>query len=167
MTPGGAAKSCGDLGLELERFLAEEVEPARQRLDWQRAYRPGAGVILVPTTTAGIGYVPGGPVVLGIAPPGGWDPGPVGAALLLGLTYFSERGRANQSGCEAFLDGRGEALRGLRESRCGGDDEPAPAGLQDAVEQGMTEIRSYMPCRGLFRPLEPPAAPLRPPEGPP
>ena len=162
----GAAKSCGEVGREIERFLGEEVEPARQRLAWQRAAdRTGAGPILVPSTVWGLGYVPGGPVVLAVQPPGGWDPGPVGAAVLLGLDYLSEKARANPSGCEAFLEGRGEALRFFWESSRGADDAPAPPDLRDAVERRMSEIRSSATCRGQFRPPAAVPVPFRPPEG--
>jgi hypothetical protein len=168
LTRDGAARTCGDLGRAVDRFLAEEVEPARQRVAWQHAaYRTESGPILVPSTAWGLGYVPGGPVVLAVQAPGGWDPGPLGAALLLGLTYFSEKGQAGLRSCQTFLDGRDEALRNFWESRRDRDDEPLPPELRDAVEQKMTEIRSYPPCRGQFRPPAQPAVPLRPPEGPP
>jgi hypothetical protein len=164
----GAAKTYGELGWEVDRFLVEELEPARQRVAWQRsAYRSDLSPTLVPSTTWGLGYVPGGPVVLAVQPPGGWDPGPVGAAILLGLTYFTERGEANLRGCQEFLDRRGDTLRAVWESSRGVDDVPAPPELRDSVEDRMSEVRAYAPCRGQFRPAAAPPVPLRPPEGPP
>jgi len=177
--PGGAgllpiedprpARTHADLDLAVEIFLFEVIDRTRERIAWKEiGFRSDMAPILMPSSAAyGALVMGGGSSGVVIQPPANWDPGPAGAALVLGVAYLTEGGQRTLRACRTFLEARGDALRTFWASCRGADGEPVSPDLLAAVEQRKAEIRSYPPCRGLLPPMASEDAPVvRSSEGP-
>ncbi len=161
----GPARTHGELDLEIERFLVEEVDRNHARIAWnQTAFRSDAVPLRIPLSPASGAIVVGGPVV-SVQPPAGWDSSPLGMALALGLFHISEAGQRDLRACQTFLETRGDALRTFWASNRREAEEPARPELLAAVEKRKSEIRSYPLCRGLVSPEASRDSALRIPEG--
>jgi hypothetical protein len=171
LVPAGGptlARTHRELGIEIERVLGEEVEPALDRIAWKEAARgPGVSTVLLPNPGAYLGFVVGGPVVVSLPLPGGWDSGPAGIPRYAGVAFSSEPGRRDLRACGSFLATRGDALRTFWAARRGADGDAAEPDLLAAVARRESEIRSFAPCRGIFPVAGPLDRSVRPTEGPP
>ena len=150
---GKSGRTYRDLDLQVETFLLEVVDRTRYRFVWKEAGPGISGNMLLPSSPGYWALASGGAGIgFAVQPPGGWDPGPIAAAVFLGLSYWSEATPRRIRSCRTFLDVQAEALRSFWDSRRGPPEEAAPPDLVAAVEERLLEVRAYGPCRGLLPP---------------